>query len=248
MFRNLITAFQDNFRCIAPDHLGMGLSARPLPGTREYRLDERIVDFSAFLGKLQLSYPIHLLLHDWGGPIGLGWAVHNPEKVASIVLMNTATRWPQGYRLPWSLAIFRKCPLWGNILIKEIGLFTQGLVRRATLRPLKPYVREGYLAPYQKPCHRRAIASFVKDIPLTESHPSHFILSHVDDGLSRLQNIPILIIWGLLDFVFTRLFLEDFKQRLPRAKVLALPRAGHWALEDEPSQIIQGLKTFFHVK
>jgi haloalkane dehalogenase len=223
----------------------MGLSSRLAPGARPLRLADRVADFGAFMDSLKLSEPVHLVVHDWGGPIALGWAVEAPERVASIAFANTGFRPAPGSRLPASLALFQKSSAGANFLARDLGLFTRGLARVGTLRPLRAAAREGLLAPYAKKAHRASVASFISDIPLGPRHPSFATLEKIRAGFGRLEKKPILLLWGLLDFVFDNLFLEDLYRRFPRAALLTLPRAGHWLFEDEPLKILRGLRRFY---
>ncbi|MDR2421855.1 MAG: alpha/beta fold hydrolase [Deltaproteobacteria bacterium] len=244
MYRSLIKALAPDYRCLVLDHLGMGISSRPKGGAYGFRLADRLNDFSDFVASLSLSGPAHVVVHDWGGPIGLGWAGANPARVASLTVMNTGLRAPEGYRWPLELSLFRKTGFLGRALAKRFNAFLWGYLNRGSVRPLPPAVAQGYLAPYSLPVHRRAIGRFVGDVPLAPDHPSHSALMAVDRDFDGLKNAPTLLVWGLRDFVFTPAFLADFRARRPEAQVLALPRAGHLLLEDEPEKIAAAVRQF----
>jgi len=125
-YRRLIAGLAPDFRCLALDHLGMGLSDRPGADRYGFTLADRVADFAAWLAGLALPEPIHLVVHDWGGPIGLGWAGTAPEQVASLTVMNTALRRPPGYRPPWRLGLFRLASPWGDFLARRLNLFARG--------------------------------------------------------------------------------------------------------------------------
>jgi haloalkane dehalogenase len=247
MYRKVIEAFRERHRVIAFDQLGMGLSER-LPKSGERRsLEERIEDFGYFMDNIEglSDIPVRLVSHDWGGPVALGWAVRNPGRVRSIVLMNTGVRIPPGFRLPWRLAIFKKWGFLGDFLIEKLGLFTKGLLDVGTVRPLSRNAREGLIAPYVKSSLRGSAAGFVRDIPLSEERPSWETLKSLGLGLPKLNRKPILLVWGMRDFVFGPRFLYDLKKRFPQARVLPLPHSGHWALEDEPQKVLHALRLFW---
>lgn len=245
MFRKVIRAFRRRFRCLAPDHLGMGLSERP-KGAGSLDLASRTADFTAFLDAVAPDRPVRLLAHDWGGPIALGWAVRNPSRVASFALMNTGLRIPEGYRLPWRLALFQRFSALGGLLARDLGLFAAGLARTGTVRPLSPAAEAGLLAPYWRREFRDSVAGFVRDIPWKPGHPTRRHLAETDALFDQaLSGKPVLLIWGMRDFVFSQAFLHDFKRRLPKARVLALPRSGHYLLEDEPDRILRSLERFW---
>jgi haloalkane dehalogenase len=245
MYRRLIGSFRDSFRCIAFDHLGMGLSSR----TQEtLRLSDRLSDFEALMEALVPSGPVNLIGHDWGGTVATAWAERHPERVSTITLMNTGLKLPMGVRLPKRLALFRTNRFLGKLLAISFGLFTGGLTAEATVRPLSKEARAGFLAPYRLACHRKAVGDFIQDIPLQKGHPSRELLEEIDGELAKLEHKPALLIWGLKDFVFSPEFLYDLKKRLPLARSLGLPRSGHWLLEDEPGKIIETLENFLNQK
>jgi haloalkane dehalogenase len=124
MFRKLILNFRGGFRCIAPDHMGMGLSSR----TEEtLTLKDRIEDLENLLEKLQIKEKINLIGHDWGGTIALGYAVRQPQKVKTLILMNTGLKLPESVKIPLRLKLFQFNPVFTNILAVSLGLFTKGL-------------------------------------------------------------------------------------------------------------------------
>jgi len=245
LWRRLIRDLAPDHRCLAPDHLGMGFSSRPEADKYGFTLAERIDDLSALVEHWAVEGPLHLLVHDWGGPIGLGWAGRNPDKVASISILNSGTRIPPGYRLPLKLSLFKLFSPLGDLLARRFNLFVQGTAAFGVEGSLSPAARRGFLAPYQSPESRLAVARFVADIPLTPSHPSYRTLAEVDRNLSeRLADKPFQIIWGLRDFVFNRRVFLDWRARRPDVPALALPEAGHYLLEDEPEHISAQVRRF----
>jgi haloalkane dehalogenase len=240
MFRMLISSL-DGYRRIALDHLGMGLSSRPDSGYG-FRLADRIRDFGAFMSFLGLREPVSLVAHDWGGPIALGWAAENSEKVASLALMNTGLKAPTGWRLPKRLKLFEGASVMSRLLAVEVNLFLAGLVRMGTLRPLTKAAESGFLAPYSKAVHRKAVGAFIRDIPMSPGHPSLAALRKASESLGEIGGKPVLLAWGLRDFVFGPSFLADFQKLLPKAEVLPLERAGHLLLEDEPQRVLSALR------
>jgi haloalkane dehalogenase len=239
MWRRLIEGLAGHRR-LAVDHLGMGLSSRP---ERPLRLAERVEHLGLWLDSLEIKEKIHLAVHDWGGPIGLGWAARHPERVASLVIMNTGLRRPKGYKLPKRLGLFAAGALFSSLLAVELNLFVQGLIRSGTFRPLTKAAQSGFLAPYALAAHRRAIGGFIRDIPLARRHPSFGARAETDALFGALARLPVLLAWGLGDFVFDRSFLDDFQGRCPQARVLALESAGHWLLEDKPEAVLSALRS-----
>jgi haloalkane dehalogenase len=242
MFRRLVKGLE-GYRRLAPDHLGMGLSTRPRDGYG-FRLADRVDDFSAWIESLGLGEPVHLVLHDWGGPIALGWAGAHPDRVASVTAMNTGLRRPENFKIPARLGLFRKAPALRNLLAVHLNLFAAGVVRHCSVRPFSPAAADGFLAPYRSPAHREALARFVADIPLGEGHPTRAFLAGIDRDFASLAGKPFLLPWGMRDFVFSPLFYDDLRARLPGARLLPLFRSGHCLLEDEPEAVGEAVRTF----
>ena len=238
MFRRLISDLA-GYRRVAMDHLGMGLSSR---SDEDYRLSDRIRDLGRLMERLNLTEPVHLVAHDWGGPIAIGWAADRPEMVASLTLMNTGLAAPSGWKIPRKLRLFQGASLMSRIFQVDVNLFVGGLIRLGTLRPLTKSAESGFRAPYSIAAHRRAIGAFIRDIPISPKHPSWPALKRAKEGLKLLEKKPVLLPWGMRDFVFSGAFLSDFKRWLPDAEALPLNLAGHWLLEDEPEKILEALR------
>ncbi len=229
----------------------MGLSSRPTERQYRFRLADRAADLEALVEHWNLTEPAHLVVHDWGGPIGLAWATRHPDRVASVTVMNSGTRIPAGYRMPMKLALFKRFTPLGRFLAQNRNWFVRGTAAFGVVKKLDQAARRGLAAPYQKPEQRLAVARFVHDIPLTPGHPSFDLLAAVDQRLEALlAQKPLTLVWGLRDFVFNRAVFLDWRRRFPQATALALPEAGHYLLEDEPARVTAWVRDFIdgHVK
>jgi len=244
-FRSLIDALNGEYRVIAPDHVGCGLSEKPPDRRYEYRLKRRVDDLEALLDHLGVRERITLVLHDWGGMIGLAYASRHPERIGRLVVTNTAAfRMPAGKKLPWQIWLIRNTFL-GPLLVRGMNLFSQGLVRWCVTRRLSAHERACYLGPYGSWRDRLAVLRFIEDIPLSPGDPSYEIVRQVEEGLPRFAGVPMLICWGMRDFVFDEDFLRGWTQRFPRAEVHRFPEAHHLVLEDEGPRIAELVKDFF---
>jgi haloalkane dehalogenase len=244
-FRRALAHLGRSFRCIAPDHIGCGLSDQPSPRQYEYSLRRRIEDVEALVEHVAPGQAIALVVHDWGGPIGLGWAARHPERLAALVAMNTAAfPKPATHRLPRSLWLARHTGL-GAFLVRRMNWFCQLAARWCVVRrPLPSDVRRMYLLPYRSAAQRWAVLKFVQTIPLRPGDAGFDILQHIVTCFPRWQHVPTLLVWGLADFVFDRTVLEAWQQYLPQAQVRAWPDAGHYLLEDAPEEVLPVLEEF----
>jgi haloalkane dehalogenase len=237
-FRELIKAVSKHHRAVAPDHIGCGLSDTPAPGDYPFRLINRIDDIDCLLEQIGVRAKITLVLHDWGGMIGAAYALRHTERIARLIVFNTAAfRKPAGKRLPRVLAFIRSAPFLSGPAILRFNLFARGAILTASAKGLPPAVRRGLLAPTRPRAGRTATLKFVQDIPLSERDPSYPIVRRVDEALHTLAGKPMLICWGERDFVFDRGYFEEWRRRFPRAEAHRFPDAGHYVLEDAPEKI-----------
>lgn len=243
-WRALISAFRPHCRCIAVDHIGCGLSEKPAKGDYGFRLQDRVSDLRALIERLDLKQ-ITLLAHDWGGAIGMGAAVETPERFARFVLMNTAAfRAP---RCPWRIRACR-IPVLGRLAVQGLNLFSLAALRMASvkLERMTPEVCQGLVRPYDTWAHRTAVYEFVRDIPLSPSHPSYETLSRIEAGLAAFCSHPVCLIWGMRDWCFTPWFLDRFLEFFPQAEAHRLTDAGHYVVEDSPERIAPIVEQFLH--
>jgi haloalkane dehalogenase len=244
-YRKLVEGLRSSYRTIVPDHIGCGLSDKPNDSRYNYTLENRIDDLEALVDHLELDGGLTLVVHDWGGAIGLGYATRHPEQVARLVVLNTAAfHLPKTKTFPWPLWLCRDTPL-GTYLVRGLNAFCRGTARiGCTRRPLSRDVRDAYCTPYDSWEHRIAVLRFVQDIPLRPGDRSYDVVTRMQDGLSRLAEVPTLIGWGMKDFVFDHHFLAEWVRRFPGAEVHRFAQAGHYILEDEGDQIVPLVRAF----
>ncbi|PRP98272.1 Haloalkane dehalogenase [Enhygromyxa salina] len=236
-WRRLIKALAPTHRVIAPDHIGCGKSDKPDDERYPYTITRRIADVERLVESLALR-DLTLMVHDWGGMIGMGWAHRHPELVTRLVLLNTAAfGLPPTKRMPASLWLARNTGL-GAVLVRGFNAFARGATRLCvTRRPLPAEIREALCAPYDSWDNRRAVLRFVQDIPLRPGDPGFELLGEVGDALGQFDDRPTLICWGLRDFVFDEHFLRVWEQKLPSADVHRFADSGHYVLEDAGEEI-----------
>lgn len=244
-YRTLAKALCDRCRVIVPDHIGCGLSDKPSARDYPYTLERRVDDLEALLDHLGISGPVTLVLHDWGGMIGMAWASRSPQRVARLVILNTAAfHLPAGKSLPPALRLCRDTAL-GAFLVLRFNLFARLAARVGCKRnPMPTELRRAYCAPYDTPAHRVATLRFVQDIPLSSGDPGYALVSEVQAGLNRFAKVPMVICWGLRDFVFDGHFLDEWRRRFPAAEVHTFADCGHYILEDAGDEVIPIVERF----
>ena len=243
-YRHLFTALCDQYHCIVPDHIGMGLSNKPGKAEYDFSLKQRVDDLDALLTSLKIDNNITLIVHDWGGMIGMAYATRYPDKIKRLVISNTAGfHMPAGKQVPWQLKMSR-LPVVGSLLIQGLNAFCRGaVIQCVTRQAMNKDVKNAYLAPYDSWSHRLAVLRFVEDIPLDKKHVSYAMVDQVDKNLQQFSRLPILICWGLNDFVFDIHYLDEWKTRMPAAEFHEFD-AGHYLLEDAGDDVIPIIQAF----
>ncbi len=239
-WRNLIKPLREQYRCIAVDHIGCGLSDKPQQ--YHYQLSQHIANLQQLIEELDLQN-ITLVAHDWGGAIGSGAAGRMPERFKRIVLMNTAAF--RSTMIPFRIALCR-IPLLGSLGVRGFNLFARAAISMAVdrSRPMPKRIAQGYLAPYNNWNNRIAIDRFVKDIPLSVTHKSYATLLDVENNLAKLADLPILFPWGKQDWCFTTKFLEIFLDHFPNAQTKIYDNASHYVFEDVPDELVGLISEF----
>jgi len=243
-FRALVQELRSSRRCIVPDHIGMGLSDRPGEDRYRYTLKSRIDDLDALMAKAAPTGPVTLVLHDWGGMIGMGWAVRHPERVKAIVAFNTACfRLPPEKSFPGLLRIMRGSlsgvPIRAARLARRFVLSTCTAKRR-----LSPAAADAYLSVCDGWKASLAVHRFVQDIPLAPGDPAWDTVVNIESKLGAFLKTPMLLPWGMKDWVFDEAFLNGWRARFPQASVRPFPDCGHFLLEDAPAELAPMIRDF----
>lgn len=233
LYRHLIAALRARFRCVALDYPGFGLShARegyePLP---EHHAD--VVE--EFVRKLELR-SFTPVLQDWGGPIGLSVAGRVPERVESLVILNTWA-WPVNddpHFVRFSDAMGGAL---GGFAIRHFNAFVNIMIPMGTpRRKLTKTAMNAYRAPMNTAVRRRVTNVFPRSI--VNSTP---FLATVEAGLSKLRDKRALIVWGDKDIAFRAKERERFEALFPEHRTVIVPGAGHFMQEDAHEEISAAL-------
>jgi len=243
LYRNFIHALARHQRCIVPDHMGMGKSGIPQE-QYPYRLQHHIANFENLLLHLDL-HDVTLVLHDWGGPVGLGFATRHPERVKRLVLMNTwaFAPWPGG-PFPRLLEIIRSAR--GEKFVLEKNGYLEPALLGTTfhIENLTQEVMDAYRAPFPTPASRLALLCWSRDIPVSEADPSYAEMKRIERGLSRFLDTPTLLVWGMRDPVLSEPVLRTWQSIYPRAITYEIEDASHFLQEDAPARIVNCIGEF----
>ena len=234
LWRSLLAQLGDRYRVIAVDQLGMGYSQR----TEPRRYATRVKDVSDVLAALDVTGPVILAAHDWGGAIAMGWAVAHRNRVQAMVLTNTGIAVPARTRGP---ALIRFAASTGitDFTCRRTPIFVGGTALLSGRR-MTAIARRAYVAPYRGAASRNAIKSFVEDVPFSSTHPSFEALAAVAGQLGDLD-IPVLLAWGGQDPVFSDAFADDLAGRFRHVDRHRFAKAGHLVVEEvDVANVVDG--------
>ena len=243
-WRTLVSGLSDKYRCIVPDHIGMGFSDKPDDADYDYTLQSRVDDVEALLKHLGITGPVTLAVHDWGGMIGFGWALSHAAQVKRLVVTNTAAfPLPQAKPMPWQIALGRDWKF-GALIIRAFNAFSSGASYLGVERRMPADVRRAYVSPYNNWKNRISTVRFMQDIPLGTQDKAWPLLEEAGRRLPEFADRPAFLGWGLKDFVFDKHFLAGFRAALPQAEVHAYDDAGHYVLEDKHELLVPLIRDF----
>ena len=237
-WRHVIAALRGRCRVVAMDHLGFGLSDRPADAG--YRPEDHAARFSAFMEAVCPSGPLTLVVHDFGGPIALGWALDHPERLAHLVVVNS---WM------WSFAddagMRRKARLasgaLGRWLYRRLNASLRLIMPSAygDRRRLTPAIHEQYLAVFPDADSRERVLFALAQSLLGSSA----FFDTLWQRRTRLADVDLHLIWGMRDSAFQPSLLRRWQRTFPRARTTSLDGAGHWPHEESPAEFVAALRS-----
>ena len=247
LYRNFVPPLVDaGYRCFAPDHLGYGKSEKSLD-RNEFVLKRKIEYFSEMMDQMDLNN-VTLVMQDWGGSIGLGYAVEHPERIKRLIIMSTwAFVFPEDVpeeSLPQLLKMCRE-PEVGETMLLAYNVFIEGFLPLSIVRKEKitPDLMAAYRAPF--PDYNSRIPTMaIQDVPLRKDQVSYPTMQAVQEKLNVL-NVPTCFIWGEDDHVFpAETFLPLWQGTYPHGETHMIPRADHFLQEDAPEEICEIIVDF----
>lgn len=238
-YRHVMTGLAGRCRTIAVDHLGFGLSDKPTDW--DYLPSSHAANFAAFADHLDLDRVV-LVVNDWGGPIALPWALAHPERVAGLVLMNT---WCWSTNGDWYYELFSRMfgGTVGRQLIRRANVFTRLLLPLLVRDPAArtPEVRRHFTRITPRGVQRKG--SWTLPGQIMKSGPW---LDRQWDGIGRLAQVPVSIVWGARDPIFIRHEYRRWAAALPNSTLTLLDDVGHYPHEDRPDAVIAAIRTHLH--
>ena len=251
IYRKFIPVLAGTHRVIVPDHMGFGKSETP--PDREYTLRTHVENLTTLIEALDLR-DITLVMQDWGGPIGVGYAVRHPERIHSLVLMNTIVGYgsagrrdlPNPLETPWFRWIRDGLPTGRTeAVLSNLGstiLSVMQIVGLERLDRVDPTFIRAYAAPFATPADCKGAIEFPLDLALGRIRD---FVKEGAAGVAALRGKPALMLEGMLDRAIPpALALADFAGLWPNAPIIQVPQAGHYIQEDAPEVVVPALQTF----
>lgn len=239
LYRHFIKALSKNNRVIVPDQMGFGKS--DVPQDKPYLLKQHLDNTSKLLLDLDLQ-DITLVVQDWGGPIGIGFGVHNPKRIKRLVIMNTSIGVMREGAKPWYKPLVEK-GIYESFISNIEGLIKSGIINKN----INDQILKAYRAPF--PNKESLIGAFAwpKDIPVGNSHPSAKAMRYIRQNLEVLKNKDKILIWGMKDPIFPVKRINWWEKIYPGIKVYQIENASHFLQEDAPQKIISIIQKFINI-
>lgn len=228
-FRGLIKQLSNTYRCIAPDHLGFGLSDKP--ENADYTTKEQANRLEKFISKLNL-HNINIVANDFGGSIGLSYAIKHAGNVNRICLLNT---WMWSLTDKHYTGPGKVIQTWiGKLLYRQFNFPVNVLMPQAygDRSKLTKEIHNHYKAPLSKPVYRNGTYAFAKEL-LNAGAWWDSLWGDID----KIKDKPFLIFWGLKDKFILPKELDKWINKLPGAKIIRFENAGHFVHEEEPEKV-----------
>ena len=231
LWRNVIPGLPG--RKVAPDLIGFGRSDKPTD-VSWYSYDRHVASIVRLVDALDLR-DITLVVHDWGGPIGLRFAVEHPERVARLAILNTGIGGGRAPSETW---------LRFRAVVRELGgaLDIGRLVEAGTTNGLTDEVRAAYDDRFPTPESKAGALAFPELVPTDPDHPNAAPMNRVADAL-RGWTKPTAVIWGTDDRVLPLQIARGFVEMIPGAdRVTAIDGASHFLQEDRPDEVAAAIR------
>ena len=236
LYRHLVKGLSPGYRCVAMDHMGFGLSDKPKDWS--YVPKDHAQNVDSLIGTLGLE-DVTLVVHDLGGPIGLSYAINNPEKVSRLIIVNTfmwATRGELRFQLGGR---FLGSPI-GRFLYKYFSFSTNVMMKSLGSKLTKP-IHAHYTGPFPTPKDREATWIIAREL-LGSSDWYESLWQQRE----RIKDKPALLLWGMKDTAFRANHLARWTDLFTDARTVQFDDAGHFVQEDKGSELCSIIEEFLN--
>jgi haloalkane dehalogenase len=236
LYRHLIRELSQDHRVIAIDHLGFGLSDKPAHWS--YRPEDHARNLEILIERLGLR-DITLVVHDFGGPIGLAYATRHPDNVRALVLFNT---WMWSLQGTAAEKVSRLMGgLVGRFLYRRLNFSPRVLIKAAfgDKRKLTREVHRQYIEAFPDPAARQGPWVLARELIGSSSW-----YESLWECRALIVEKPALVLWGMKDPAFSKDALVRWKAVLTNARIIELPDSGHFVPEEAPEETARAIRLF----
>ena len=226
------------YRCIAPDLMGFGLSDKP-EAEAAYTLPRHVVLITGLVEKLELKQ-VTVVGQDWGGPIGLRYAIEHQDNIKSLVILNTLVA-PMNLPLPMRLMFQNGA--FSSFLIRRLDLMRKLAFSAGFSRKLDPEAKKQYMAPHPTPATRAGVAMFPKMLSKNPRHPNFDYLTKIENTL-KTWDLPVLVMFSDKDIGFKVSDGERIAAMVPNSRFKVIKNAGRFLQEDAGEEIAENIVEF----
>lgn len=239
-YRNIIKKFKEHYRCVAIDHIGFGLSDKPEHYDYSTQNHSKTLENFVLEKKLQ---NITLVVQDFGGPIGLNFAINHPNMVTSLIIFNSWL-WSSAdepHFIKFSKIV--RSPLL-PFLYRYLN-FSPRFVLPSTYGDRKPTkgILKHYTKPFANKTQRNGTLAFAKSLLNDQDW-----FEELWNKRKAISEKPTLFVWGMKDPVIIPKYLEKFQSGFTNSKTLKLDTSGHFPQEEEPEKVINAILDFLTEK
>ena len=237
LYRHLVSGLSNSYRCIAVDYIGFGLSDKPKNWS--YLPQDHAKNVEILMEKLGLK-DITLIVQDWGGPIGISYAISHPDNVKQLVIMNTwAWSVSDDFHFRWFSRFLGG--MFGKLLITRFKFFERTIMKAFNKNRSKftKSIHQHYLRPFSNSKERKGVWMFPREITGSSDW-----LQGLWSQRAKIKDKPALLIWGMKDVAFREMELKIWEDMFSHSKTVKLEGVGHYVPEETGSELIPIIKEF----
>ena len=240
LWRNVIPHVADKGRAIAVDLIGMGKSDKP---DLDYRFFDHLRYLDAFIGEMELTN-VTLVIHDWGGGLGLSYARRHPDNVAGVAFMECVLM-----PMEWSDAdpvtkfVFKRMrdPKKGTRMNQDKSFFLKRLMPMMTTRRLTAEEKAAYAAPYPTAESRKPIAQWPREIPISGTPADMAVEIGANFDWFKSADLPKLFLHASPGVIFTKKTVARLENEIEGVQSVSVGKGKHYLPEDVPDAIGRAL-------
>ncbi len=233
------------YRCVVPDLMGFGLSDKPTEESA-YSLQRHVELITGLVEKLKLQ-DITIVGQDWGGPIGLRYAIEHQDNIRALVILNTLVRTPPSDLRTMHMRIMIKVLFqngaFSSFLIRRLDLFRRMMYRIGFKMSSDPQVMKQDRMPHPTAASRAGVAAFPKMLPLSAAHPNAQYINEIEETLAT-WDVPVQVMFSDKDMIFNVEDGQRIASMVPNGRFQVVRNAGHYLQEDAGEEIAERMVTF----